>query len=443
MAAKQPSYAQLTRDVVQASPEPLPVDEIIKRVNALRSIISKNPESTIRGALGDSVMLVNTGDGRYGWKTHVINGSILRYTLRESDILMEVLQWSDELFDALCPTFFAKLQYRDLSPAIVTLPNGNETEFTFEQLYDQVRGTHATPPFWEWLETQKANAGDHLLIQIEDADAHRYSVSFQARRDRDEEVIAERNQFFVEKIEKLLQRPRSAQYWDITAYVLARGYYQHPVPPDPLQEIYRADVWRISIAEQLQTPDSEESPDPLMSALFERPAQVYDPENPPDLPREYDPNYGRRRPRPSQKAQQDGFTSYTFRVNHRALPEVWRDIELAEDQTMEDLHLAIQQAYGWYDDHLYSFYMSGKAWDSSSEIGSPWSDSRVHTHQVQVGLLKLKVGQGFLYLFDYGDNHEFDVTLRTINSQAGKGKYPKLVARQGDPPPQYPGYDQI
>jgi hypothetical protein len=81
------------------------------------------------------------------------------------------------------------------------------------------------------------------------------------------------------------------------------------------------------------------------------------------LPREYDPNYGRRRSRPSRKAQEGTFTSYTFRINHRALPEVWRDIELAEDQTLEDLHLAIQQAYCWHDDHLYSFYMSGKAWD--------------------------------------------------------------------------------
>ncbi len=32
MAGQQPSYAQLTRDVVQGSPVPLTVDEIIERV---------------------------------------------------------------------------------------------------------------------------------------------------------------------------------------------------------------------------------------------------------------------------------------------------------------------------------------------------------------------------------------------------------------------------
>ena len=33
----------------------------------------------------------------------------------------------------------------------------------------------------------------------------------------------------------------------------------------------------------------------------------------------------------------------------------WRDIELAEDQTMEDLHLAIQDACGWGNYHLFAF----------------------------------------------------------------------------------------
>jgi len=223
-------------------------------------------------------------------------------------------------------------------------------------------------------------------------------------------------------------------------FALATGLYQHPVPPDPLYELLRDTMWGATIVPGMTSPQPKL--DPLLSELFERPAQVYDPENPPDLPREYDPNYGRRRPRSSIKAREGTFTSYTFRVNHRALPEVWRDIELAEDQNLEDLHLAIQQAYGWYDDHLYSFYMSGKAWDSGSEIGCPWSDSRLHTHQVQVGLLELKEGQKFLYLFDYGDNHEFDATLLNIDTQAKKGKYPKLVGKQGKSPPQYPDYDE-
>lgn len=439
--AENVSYSQLVHNVVQEAERPLSVDEILERVNKRRPVHTRNPQQTIRNALSSSPMLVNTGERRYGWKPRVINGSRLRYTLRESDILMEVLQWSNELFDALCPTFFAKQMYRDLSPALVTLPDGAMSEFSYEVLYPSVRGTHATPAFWEWFETLNANAGDHLLIRVDDAEARRYSVTFQRRRERDEEAIAARNAVFLAMVEKLVARPQGAAPQEITGHALARGMYKHPVPPDPLYEILRDDIWHIRPT-AIATPSPGPDLDPLLSELFERPAQVYDPENPPDLPREYDPDYGRRRPRPSAKAQSGSVTTYTLRVNHRALPAVWRDIELVEDQTLEDLHLQIQLAFGWYDDHLYSFFMSGEAWDSGSEIGCPWSESMLHTHQVQIGQLNLQEGQTILYLFDYGDNHEFDVTVRSINPKGKRGTYPKVVAQQGAAPEQYPDYDE-
>ena len=124
MPDRKPSYTQLTHDVVHGSPEPLTLDEIIEKVNTLRPISTKNPRSTVRGAIGDSRLIVPTGDGRYGWMQRVISRSIIRQTLRESDILMEVLQWSEELREALWPTFFAKQKHRDLGPVLALLPNG-------------------------------------------------------------------------------------------------------------------------------------------------------------------------------------------------------------------------------------------------------------------------------------------------------------------------------
>ena len=53
--------------------------------------------------------------------------------------------------------------------------------------------------------------------------------------------------------------------------------------------------------------------------------------------------------------------TYTFRVSLEQMDETWRLIELREDQTLQDLHYAIQEAFAWEADHLYSFFMSGKA----------------------------------------------------------------------------------
>ncbi len=63
--------------------------------------------------------------------------------------------------------------------------------------------------------------------------------------------------------------------------------------------------------------------------------------------------------------------TYTFHVSQPGGGRVWRKIELSGDQTLEELHFAIQDAYDWDADHLYSFFMSGRAWDSSSEYCLP------------------------------------------------------------------------
>ena len=69
------SYTDLAHQVVREASESLPFAEIMHRVNALLPITTKNPKSTIRNAISQSRLIVNTGDGRYGWKYRVINGS--------------------------------------------------------------------------------------------------------------------------------------------------------------------------------------------------------------------------------------------------------------------------------------------------------------------------------------------------------------------------------
>ena len=267
-----------------------------------------------------------------------------------------------------------------------------------------------------------------------------YAVTFEARSDRDEAVIRERDQAIIALGQKMMRRPYGAMDSEITTAALATGLYQHDVPPDPFGELW-ADIRQALYEESGDTPPESE-PDPLLSALFERPAQVYDPDNPPSLPREYDPDYGRRHARQSLKARKGSVKSWTFRVNHRDFPDVWADIELAEDQTLEDLHLQIQVSFGWNDDHLYSFFIGDETGEKVSEVGSPWSDTLLHTHLVTIGELGLAPGRLLLYLFDYGDNHEFDVEVIDLNPIAPKGEYPKILHFPGvGAPKQYPPFN--
>nr|HMQ29247.1 plasmid pRiA4b ORF-3 family protein [Chloroflexaceae bacterium] len=171
--------------------------------------------------------------------------------------------------------------------------------------------------------------------------------------------------------------------------------------------------------------------------------EAYDPladddeETPPDMPAAYAPTGARRRPQPSPQGRKGPVKTYVLRLTYAQRKGFSRDIEIADDQNLEDLHLAIQQALGWDDDHLYSFFMGRRPYDRANEVGSPWSDSARRTYQVSVGSLGLKAKQKFLYLFDYGDEHLFTLEVLQINPQAPRGNYPKVVAREGRAPRQY------
>lgn len=52
--------------------------------------------------------------------------------------------------------------------------------------------------------------------------------------------------------------------------------------------------------------------------------------------------------------------------------------------------------------------------------------------------LGLEVEEAFAYRFDFGDNWMRQIRVEAIEASPGKGKYPKVVEREGKSPPQYP-----
>jgi len=61
----------------------------------------------------------------------------------------------------------------------------------------------------------------------------------------------------------------------------------------------------------------------------------------------------------------------TFRVSFPDRPDIWRRVQIGAEQTLADLHAAILQSFSWESDHLYAFFLSGKAWDPLTEYGLP------------------------------------------------------------------------
>lgn len=120
----------------------------------------------------------------------------------------------------------------------------------------------------------------------------------------------------------------------------------------------------------------------------------------------------------------------------------WRKIKLSHKHTLEDLHLSIQEAFDFDNDHLYSFFMDGKRY-SRNAYHSVDGDEDPYTDDAVIGELGLYKGQKILYLFDYGDSWEFVVQLISIEENEEELQEPNITEIKGEAPPQYRFEDEF
>jgi hypothetical protein len=128
---------------------------------------------------------------------------------------------------------------------------------------------------------------------------------------------------------------------------------------------------------------------------------------------------------------------------------VWRTIALRGDHTLEQLHGEIFAAFNRFDDHLYSFYFPKAPRRRGPEIhpkeyvapvsfdDSGPGNRRFNAASTSLDGLKLKVGQTFEYLFDYGDCWWHQVAVERIGPFEDGCRYPVLLEKHGQSPRQY------
>jgi len=148
---------------------------------------------------------------------------------------------------------------------------------------------------------------------------------------------------------------------------------------------------------------------------------------------------GTARTRPS--AYSDTHFIHRYKVSLRDRPDIWRIIEIIENQMLSSLHKAIFKAFDRFEEHPYSFFLSNKPYDRGSEYTSPGLDTdgtgKLAT-RIRIDSIALYSDNRFLYLFDYGDEWWHDIELISVTKKITRGSYPRVVKKQGKSPPQYP-----
>jgi hypothetical protein len=130
---------------------------------------------------------------------------------------------------------------------------------------------------------------------------------------------------------------------------------------------------------------------------------------------------------------------------------IYRDIEIEPSKSLYRLAEAIVTAFGFDFDHAFGFYSGLKPatlmrtlprYELFADMGD--ADPGVRgVKKTRISEAFAEIGHTMVFLFDYGDDWHFRVTLKAKGTKLAKVRYPRVVATRGDAPPQYPDPDDI
>jgi len=453
------SYQDLVTQVVREASEPLRLDEVLRRLSERQPVKSANPKKTIRNALSNSAKVGALGDGRYVYAPRAISGSSFRVLLDGIEEFAPLLPVGDEVAACLMVNAAELCLERQVT---LRLTGGSMVEGTLRWERNGVAAIALPGEFWAWLPGVRQGGADSLLLRCLDGERDTFSLEGSRQADVDPGALAARGEDVLAVARRLFRTGENVSIRDFFCRLVVRGAYRGEPQPSPLNRLlFQVDrrfivgIHSISYRSEL-TPGLLRLFEERLAAEQEGATIRMDPVERPRFQGRLRQEglfaalpYAEQRDEmeieevqavPEQPAQQ----LYRLRVRLRWMPGVWRIIEMLDNQDLDSLHLAIQEAFEWGNDHLYAFFLSGRAWDGLTEIPSPDVEDTEPPFADVVTLrdLELKPGQSFLYLFDFGDQLCHDVEVLEVLPIPASGKYPRIAEVRGKAPPQYQDWDE-
>jgi hypothetical protein len=108
---------------------------------------------------------------------------------------------------------------------------------------------------------------------------------------------------------------------------------------------------------------------------------------------------------------------------------------------LDGLASTILEAVEFDQDHLHRFSYQNR-FGSEESVYHPYMNEGPWASEMMVGDLSLAVGQAMTFLFDSGDQWEFDVTLERIGPADASVTDPVILEGHGELPQQYPVWDE-
>ena len=133
---------------------------------------------------------------------------------------------------------------------------------------------------------------------------------------------------------------------------------------------------------------------------------------------------------------------YQFRVILDAQDDVIRDIAIEQSATVEDLHNAILQSFGFGGQEMASFYVSDDNWEQGEEISlfAMGSETRAMS-DTPIDEVVAEENDKLIYVYDFLNMWTFLVELAQIVEVETGTTYPNLLFAHGELPEKAPEKD--
>ncbi|MEW4924990.1 hypothetical protein [Algibacter sp. 2305UL17-15] len=134
---------------------------------------------------------------------------------------------------------------------------------------------------------------------------------------------------------------------------------------------------------------------------------------------------------------------YRFRVilDNDTEEDIFRDLEIRETDTLEDLHNIVTQSFGFDGAEMASFYISNDTWDQGEEISlfdlSEDNSARL-MNETAINDVVHEMQTKLIYVYDFMSMWLFYVELAEIVDETEGHDYPNLMFVQGQVPDEAP-----
>ncbi len=140
--------------------------------------------------------------------------------------------------------------------------------------------------------------------------------------------------------------------------------------------------------------------------------------------------------------QREGF--HYFKVK---LDDIWRILKVDHRYTLDDLCYAVLEAFDFDFDHLYDIKFTSTFGYDLTFHGAPDIGYAEYptTEDVSIGKLPIQINDEMVFTYDYGDYWQFTIVFEKFESTTKETKKLsaiEVVESKGNPPEQYPGWDE-